>query len=396
MTTRREFIAVALASGAALSIGRLARAEGRRDGKKTILILGGTGFLGPKTTDAAVARGHTVTLFNRGKREAMRKQAGRPSVVPKGVEVLYGNRDPKLHADEKDDSSPMGLESLKGRQWDAVIDTSGQIPRHVAASADLLAPAAKQYIYISSVSAYKDNSKVGADESDENLCTLDDPTVETMGDHFENYGGLKVLCEKAAAKAFPGKAAIVRPGLIVGPGDTTGRFTYWPVRMQEATGERAEVLAPGTPEDPIQLIDVRDLGEWLVKLVEDGTMGTFDAVGPPTGLTIGTMLDACKAASKNEAKLTWANAEFLEEQHVSAWMDMPVWIPPKGDSTGFHQRKCERAVKAGMKQRPIAVTAKETLEWFNGLPEDIRAKIRGGLSPEREKEVLAAWHSRKA
>lgn len=393
MPTRRNFLALTLASGAALALSRVASANSRRDDKKTILILGGTGFLGPHISTAAVKNGHAVTLFNRGRTEDRRKKAGVPSKVPEGVEVLYGNRDPKLRADDTDEHSPQGLHSLKGRTWDAIIDTSGQVPRIVKASAELLAPAAKQYIYISSVSAYKDNSKPGADETDDNLCTLADPTVETMGQNFENYGGLKVLCEKAAAAAFPGKSAIVRPGLIVGPGDPTGRFTYWPVRLQDAKGDRAEVLCPGASDDPIQLIDARDLAEWLVLLAEKGTPGVFDAAGPPTGLTIGKLIDACKAASTNNAKLTWVAADFLERHSVGAWGDMPVWVPPSGDSAGFHRRKIARAPAAGLTFRPIAATAKDTLDWFNTRPEAFKKDLAKGLSPEREHEVLVAWHA---
>ncbi|HLL22661.1 MAG TPA: NAD-dependent epimerase/dehydratase family protein, partial [Kofleriaceae bacterium] len=252
--------------------------------KKRILILGGTGFLGPKTIDAAISRGHTITIFNRGKREKLLP-------LQHQVEHLYGNRDPKLPADEEAPNSPKGLEQLAGRTWDIVIDNSGYFPRMVEASAQLLAKSASRYIFISSISAYDENPATGGDETTR-LATLKDPTVEEMGKEFENYGGLKVLCEQAAEAAFPGRTAIVRPGYIVGPGDPTDRFTYWPVRI--AAG--GEVLAPGSPDDPLQWIDVRDLAEWLVELAENETVGTFNAVGPGNPARWGDVLASCAKA----------------------------------------------------------------------------------------------------
>lgn len=373
-------------------------AEGKR-----ILILGGTAFVGPAIVAAAKARGHTLTLFNRGQTQ---KRMG----MVDGVEHLYGNRDPKLRADASNPDSPQGLEELKGKTWDAVVDTSGQYRRIVKASAELLAPSVKQYIYISSISVYADTSVVGADETAA-VRELTDPDVETMGAGFENYGGLKALCEKTAEEAFPGRSTAIRPGLIVGPGDGTDRYTYWPVRLQRG----GEVMAPGTPNDPVQVIDVRDMAEWIVHVIEENITGTFDAVGPPTGLTIGGMLDACKEAAKSDARLTWVDAEFLRKMNVSPWGDMPVWVPPQGDSAGFHQRPIARAVKAGLKFRPAIDTARDTLAWWptevarrervtqqliEQAEKDGKAKpalqdpqkLRAGIAPEREAEVLAAYH----
>jgi 2'-hydroxyisoflavone reductase len=406
--SRREFLQTAAATGALMSVGApsvLARSAVRRREGKKILILGGTAFVGPAIVGAAKARGHSLTLFNRGRTE---KRIG----MIDGVEHLYGNRDPKLRADDSNADSPMGLESLKDRTWDAVVDTSGQYVRIVKASAELLAPSIQQYVYISSLSVYKDNSIVDGEETQE-VHTLEDPSVETMGKNFENYGGLKATCEKTVEAALPGRTTAVRPGLIVGPGDQTDRFTYWPVRIKRG----GEVLAPGTPADPIQIIDVRDLGEWIVHLIETGTMGTFDTVGPPTGLTMGRMLEACVSVSRSDARLTWADAAFLEEQNVSAWGDMPVWVPPKGDSAGFHRRTVKRASAAGLKFRPIETTVADTLAWFPGeierrkrVTKEMREqaekegkpppqmqdpeKLRAGISPKREAEVLKAWHER--
>lgn len=409
--TRREFIRTTAVAGAMaalpLSGTAFARARGasERRGGKRILILGGTAFVGPALVDAARARGHTLTLFNRGRTE---KRIG----TIDGVEHLYGNRYPELHADDSDPTSPKGLSSLEGKTWDAVVDTSGQYRRIVKASAELLAPSVKHYIYISSISVYKDNSKIGGDENDETH-TLADPDVETMGAGYANYGGLKALCERTAEEAMPGRTTAIRPGLIVGPGDGTDRFTYWPVRVQRG----GEVLAPGTPEDPIQLIDVRDLAEWIVHVIENTITGTFDAVGPPAGLTMGKMLGACKTAAGSDARFTWADAGFLEEQKVSPWGDMPVWIPPRGDSAGFHRRTIARATAAGLTFRPILDTARATLAWFPSELERRRrvtaemleqatkegkpapqlqdpGELRAGIKPQREAEVLALWHDK--
>lgn len=410
--TRRQFIRTAAVTGAAASLpfSPFAMAAPRpsrpprspRAGGKRILILGGTGFLGPAVVEAAKARGHTLTLFNRGRTE---KRIG----MIEGVEHIYGNRDPNLHAVDGDPTSPKGLEGLKGKRWDAVVDNSGYVRRLVNASAELLAPNAGQYVFISSISVYKDTDKVGADETAETL-TLENEDVEEIG---PNYGGLKALCERTAEKHFPGRTANVRPGLIVGPGDPTDRFTYWPVRVQKG----GEVLAPGTPLDPIQVIDVRDLARWIIHIIENNINGEFDAVGPPTGLTMGGLLDACKNASGSDARFTWADAEFLEEQRVAPWSDMPVWVPPKGESAGFHRRTIARATAAGLTFRPIAETVRDTLAWW---PREVErrsrvtqemidlavkegkaqppltdpTKPRAGIKPEREAEVLAAWHKK--
>ena len=409
--TRRQFIRTAAVAGAVAALPAnpfTAAAAGTRlprAGGKRILILGGTAFIGPALVAAAKARGHTLTLFNRGRTE---KRMG----MIDGVEHLYGNRDPNLRANDADPDSPKGLEELQGKTWDAVVDTSGQYRRIVKASADMLAPHAKQYIYISSISVYTDNSEIGADETAP-TATLADPDVETMGAGFENYGGLKALCERTAAEAFPGRCTAIRPGLIVGPGDGTDRYTYWPVRIQRG----GEVMAPGTPQDPIQIIDVRDLAEWIVHVIENNITGTFDAVGPPSGLTMGGMLETCRKASSSDAKLTWVEADFLREHRVSPWGDMPVWVPPEGDSAGFHRRSISRATAAGLKFRPALETARDTLAWWPGEVERrVRVtkeileqaekegkerpamadpeQLRAGIKPAREAEVLAAWHEK--
>jgi 2'-hydroxyisoflavone reductase len=387
--------------------------------KKRILILGGTGFIGPKTIGAAIARGHTVTIFNRGKREKFLP-------LEYEVEHLYGNRDPEKPADDevgpdgkllRPDASPKGLEQLAGRQWDVVIDNSGFYPRHVAASATLLAPNASQYIYISSISAYDEASTpaTGGDETTK-LATMADPTVEEMGKEYENYGPLKVLCEQAAEAAFPGRATIVRPGYIVGPGDPTDRFTYWPVRV--AGG--GDILAPGTPDDPLQWIDVRDLADWLVHLAEQGTPGAFNAVGPPSPAKWGDVLGTCVAASGNKAKLEWVAADWLEKNATEPTDGFPIWIAPSGKYAGFHRWGNDKAERAGLAFRTIDDTVKAILEWF---PKEIERRVkvtrelvetakaagkepppqaaadptalRAGPPRDRELALLAAWRARK-
>ena len=387
------------------------RTVAKKSVKKKILILGGTGFIGPKTIEVALARGHQVTIFNRGKREKLQP-------LEFDVEHLYGNRDPDLPADDEKgpdgkllhpDSKPKGLEQLAGRSWDVVIDNSGFFPRMVKASADLLAKqGAGQYIYISSISAHDEASipPSGATE-DAPLAKLADPTVETMGKEFENYGGLKVLCEKAVSAAFPSGATIVRPGYIVGPGDPTDRFTYWPARIARG----GQVLAPGTPDDPLQWIDVRDLASWLVTLAENGTAGTFNAVGPTPPARWGDVLQTCIDAAGKPAELVWVNAEWLEKNSKPEEA-LPIWIAPAGKYAGFHRWNNARASAAGLTLRPLADTVKALLEWFPGeierrvkVTKEIAAankakgappppdptQLRAGLPPAREQELLARW-----
>lgn len=389
--TRREFMTTTAAGAAAAALSPCAAYAGWAPASKPmrILILGGTGFLGPHCVEACRARGHELTLFNRGRTE---KVTGHDFHDTEGVEIRHGNRDPEKAAVESEPEgpdNPKGLSALQAGEWDGVIDTSGYWPRIVKASASLLADRVRQYLFISTVSVYASNAEVGADTSAA-LATMDDPTVEEFGDQFQNYGPGKALCERAAEGAMPGRVTVLRPGLIVGPGDTTGRFTYWPVRMVRG----GEVLCPGMASDPIQLIDVRDLAAWVVRCLERGTTGTFDAVGPPAPeLTMGKMLEACRTAAGTDASFTWCNDAFLEAWDVSAWGDMPVWIPPRGESAGFHQRDVSASLKAGLELSPIERTAKDTLDWSRGLPADSRFRRVGGISPEREAEVLKAWHA---
>jgi len=397
-TTRREFVRTAAVTAASLAAAPLVLGRhlpGPRASGKTLLILGGTGFLGPAVQEAALAKGYTVTLFNRGRSEDRRTKAGRPSNVSDGVEVLYGNRDPEKTADadnneaqgeKKDPDSPKGLAQLEGRKFDAVVDTSCYFPRMAKASALALAPNVKQYLFISTISVYKDTSTPGADTSAE-LATIADPTIETFGAQFENYGPCKALCEKEVLEAMPGRATIVRPGYIVGRRDTSRRFTSWPVRASQG----GEMIAPGKPDDPIQIIDVRDLAEWCIYLVDHAIMDTFDATGPTKGLTWGRTLDACLAASANDSKLVWIPAEFLQKKEAMGVM--PIWIPPVGEHAGFHTRNVEKSEKAGMRLRDVKETCKDTLAWYSTLPADIQPKVVREFPPERERELIVAWNT---
>ncbi len=387
LTTRREFLQASAALSAGFALGAAPALAMRSTGLTAkplrILILGGTGFLGPAVVEAALARGHSLTLFNRGRTE---QRTGHTFEGRERVEKRHGNRDPRRLADESGEpgpDNPMGLTQLREGEWDAVIDTSAYFPRVVNAAAELLSGRVGQYVLISTVSVYASHAEPNADESAP-LGTIPDPTFEQVTG--ETYGPLKALCEQAAEAKTPGRATIVRPGLIVGPGDPTDRFTYWPVRVARG----GDVLAPGTPNDPVQIIDVRDLAEWLVLLVEQRTFGVFNALGPAGGMGIGVLLDACKEASGSDATFRWADAAFLREQRVSGWSDMPVWLPPEGDTLGFGQRSCARAIGAGLTFRPVVATAKETLDWWNAQPEERRARLRAGISAEREVAVLKA------
>jgi 2'-hydroxyisoflavone reductase len=399
-STRRNFLHGSLALGASAALARVALPahRGRAAKPQKILILGGTGFLGPACIDAALARGHTVTIFNRGRAEDRRKRAGRASVVPAGVEVLYGNRDPEKTADSDDnessgdtpiEGSPKGLSQLAGREWDAVIDTSAYFPRMVKASAELLAPKVRQYLFISTVSVYGEPSAAGLDESTP-VVTLADPTVETFGERFENYGGGKALCEEAAEKAMPGRVTRVRPGYIVGPRDTSARWLFWPVRVRQG----GAMVVPGSPDDPIQFIDVRDLAEWCVHLIETNTTGIFNACGPDKTLTMKAMLEGCREATQSKTELHWIPAEFLHEQKVET-EGFPLWVAAGGEGAAFHRVDLKKPLAAGLKFRSVADTTRATLAWYDELTDELKQKVvRIALTPEREREVIAAWKAR--
>jgi 2'-hydroxyisoflavone reductase len=324
-----------------------------------ILIIGGTKFLGRHLVDSALARGHEVTLFNRGKTN--------PDLFPQ-VETIHGDR-------EHD------IEKLSGREWDTMIDVAGYLPRIVRLSATGLEKSVKRYVFISSLSVYADFRKIGIDESYP-LGKIEGESVEEITG--ETYGPLKALCERAVQNVYGERALIIRPGLIVGPHDPTDRFTYWPVRMARG----GEVLAPQKPEATTQVIDVRDLSDFIIKLIEENASGIYNATGPDYGLTIGKLLEVSKQVSGSDANFKWASVEFLNQNKVEAWSDMPAWIPDDEEGVGFSRIDISKAINAGLKFRPLEETIRDTLEWAQTRPSDYVWKA--GLTAEREAEVLAA------
>lgn len=323
-----------------------------------ILIIGGTVFLGRHLVEAALAHGHTVTLFNRGQHN--------PDLFPT-VEKLRGNRDGELGV-------------LAGRHWDAVIDTCGYIPRAVKDSATQLAEQVDHYTFISTISVYPDYTQAGIDETAA-VGTLADPTVEEVTG--ETYGPLKALCEAAAEAAMPGRVLTIRPGLIVGPHDPTDRFTYWPVRVDKG----GAVLAPGTPTQQVQVIDVRDLAEWTIRQVEAKQTGIYNTTGPAQPLTMQQLLAECKAVAASEATFTWVSEAFLLEQQVGAFVEVPLWVP--AEMAGLEQINCQKAIDAGLTFRPLATTIRDTLVWDK--TRDAAHQWRAGLAPDREAALLEAW-----
>jgi 2'-hydroxyisoflavone reductase len=317
-----------------------------------LLVLGGTKFLGRAIVEAALARGHEVSIFTRGRTN--------PDLFPE-AQHLVGDRDGDLSA-------------LEEGRWDAAIDTSGFYPRVVRASAELLAGRVEHYTFVSSVSVYADLTSP-PDESSR-VGTMEDETIEEMGDEFQYYGPLKALCEREVERAFPGAALIVRPGLIVGPHDPTDRFTYWPRRLARG----GEILGPAPAEERVQFIDVRDLAEWTVRMVEERRTGVFNAVNE--GLEWSELLAG--------AEVTWVDSSFLLEQGVGEWMELPLWIADPAFA-GHARTDVSRAVEAGLTFRPVEQTIRDTAEWDATRGEYVPA---AGLAPEREAELLDAWHAR--
>ena len=322
-----------------------------------LLVLGGARFLGRHLVEAALERGHRVTLFNRGK--------SNPGLFPE-VEELRGERGGDL--------AP-----LRGRLWDAAIDTSGYLPREVRRSAELLAGSVGHYAFVSSISVYEDFGRTGIDED---APVLEPPEPEPEEMSWEHYGGLKVGSERAVERAMPGRALVVRPGMIVGPHDYTDRFPYWRRRVAEG----GEVLAPGDPERPVQLIDARDLAAWIVRMAEEGRTGVYNATGPQHKLTMRGMLEGLREATGSDARLVWASEEFLLDAGVKPWEELPFWVPEGME--GILAVDVGRAVGAGLLFRPL----RETVLGVPGPGEERpEAEIGAGISREREEELLRAW-----
>jgi 2'-hydroxyisoflavone reductase len=328
-----------------------------------LLILGGTVFLGRAAAGTALERGHELTLFNRGR--------SKPEVHA-DVETLHGDRDG-------------GLDALRGRAWDAVIDTCGYVPRVVRDSAELLAEAVEHYTFVSSISVYSTLDRPGFDESSP-VIELEDPVTEDVP---ANYGGLKAACERVVEEVLPGRAAIVRAGLIVGPHDPTGRFTYWPERIARG----GDVLVPGRPERPVQFVDVRDLGAFLVTVAEQRTAGVFNASGPP--MPFGELVESAARVSGSGASPVWVGEEYLLGNEVGEWMELPLWIAETNDEFRHMQEAdVSRAAAAGLTIRPVDDTVRGTLDWVRSESPERPAGV--GLSAEREGELLAGWTARTA
>ncbi len=375
MHSRREFLGSGLAAlgAAALLDPRtlLATPAPRPSAPKKILILGGTGFVGPHQVRYALSRGHQVTIFNRGR--------SAPGLFGKNVEELAGDRASDLSA-------------LKGRTWDAVIDESASLssaPEWVKLSANLLKDATGQYLFISTRSVYFDTSRVPM-TAEAPVLTLENSPI--AAGRPLTYGHAKAYAEKEAHAAMPGRVTVVRPGLIVGPEDDTDRFTYWPVRIARG----GEVLMPGDGTDHVQIIDVRDLIEFCVTLVENSTFGVFNAVGPQGGQPFKTFAESIKKGVGGNASFTWVDADFLRANGANPYgRELPVFQVMRGRSAGFARFDVSPEIKAGMKFRSTETTARDTMAWWKTLPAERQAAIKTGFTPEREQALLKLWKERK-
>jgi 2'-hydroxyisoflavone reductase len=357
---RRDLITLTGATAAAGLLGGTALARSR---PLKVLMLGGTGFIGPHFVQALGEHGHTVTLFNRGKRD--------PEVKP-GIEQLLGDRNGQIDA-------------LKGRDWDVVIDNSGYTPKQVRATGELLKEHVRQYLFISSVAVYADFKKAGIDE-DYPLAVLKGADLDTVTG--ESYGALKVLCEKVVTELYGKQATLIRPSYIAGPGDHTDRFTYWPFRVSQG----GEMLAPGAPADPFQFIDVRDLAQFVRLCVEKQVSGAYNLCNAQGAVTMGSLLDASKKITGADTRITWASPEFLEQNEIigekAKGNYMPIWQSAAGEDAGICLASNVRAVKKGLKCRGVEDTIKDTLAWQKARPAD-KQKLKAGLSPEMEADLLA-------
>ncbi len=392
--TRREFLGESAAFAAALGMAPMAYAQGnakmtgRAPKALDLLMLGGTGFLGPHIVWRAIERGHNVTLFNRG-------QTG-PDLFP-DLDLIEGDR----YTDLSNLKSAVG----EGRKWHGAIDTFAYVPSVVTEMMDVIRDAVTHYTLVSTISVYADFATVGADESAP-LAEVSDEIADGIATHREvgaNYGSMKARCERAGEAGMPGRIANVRPGLIVGPRDTTGRFTYWPVRGSEG----GTMIAPGKPSDPIQIIDVRDLAEFIVLAFEQKLSGAYNAISPAGMFTIGDVVQNAIEVGNAGTKAEWIDADFLEQHGVNGWQHMPAWISPTTEGyQGFGLSNCEKATKAGMTIRPMGDTMRATLEYYRTRGPELaaergeefaaqwRTSIRGGLPSELETQTLEAWKDR--
>ena len=381
--SRRSFLNQLAVAGGVLGIGNVSHGCGGSDEATTpnpeaaassqsstrplrLLILGGTGFIGPHQVRYALSRGHQLTLFNRGRSE------------PNLYAELYDDVE-KLVGDRNDD-----LRSLEGREWDVALDNSGYRPEQVRASAGLLKDAVGRYLFVSTQSVYTSRAIVNQDESG---------AVGMTGvpeEEWKGYGPLKALCEKEGRAAFGDRFTVVRPTVIVGPGDRTDRFTYWLMRMDRGS----DMLAPGTPDDPVQWIDVRALTEFMIHLLEQDQGGVYNATGPVEPITFASLLEAMREVTGSDASLTWVDGDFMRERGIRPFSDLPMWMPPKGDTAAFMRMSAAAAIAAGLIHRPLSLTLSDLLAWCRDQPPERWTDMRAGLSPEQEHELLAAWRAR--
>jgi len=390
-TSRREFLHRSALGAGALGLGlagtavrteAYSRPSTSRQAPRRLrlLILGGTGFIGPHQVRYARERGHELTLFNRGRTA--------PDLFP-GVETLIGDRDGDYRSIEQ--------EIAGGRSWDVVIDNPATDPEWVKSATRILRPVTDQYIYVSSISAYRYNNVEWADETAPRH-TLENTTAREREGAL-SYGWQKTQSEEAAMAAYPGRATIVRPGLIVGPGDRSDRFTWWPYRIQRG----GEVLCPGPRENPVQIIDARDLSQWMIRMAEMGETGAYNATGPESEMTMDQMLYGIRAVCTGEMSFTWVDQDFLAEQRVGSWMEIPVWIPFTEEMKGFSRWSIQKALSRGLTFRSLAETTADTLAMIQGWPVERRERLamgrceenpRGtGLTPDKEERILEAWHA---
>jgi len=395
-TDRRTFVKLISAAGGAVGLGALGRDAnaagggifagttarpahrapvGRAPAPLDILILGGTGFTGPEQVEYAIARGHRVTLFNRNKT--------RPG-------MFKGRVHEELVGDLNNDTS-----ALEGKKFDVVLDNPTTFPAWVRNAGRYLAGNVGHYVFVSTTSTYSDQSIIGLNEESPvhtMPAGLDPYTLEPQN-ASRHYGPLKVRAEQEAQRLYPGITTVIRPCLIVGPLDRTDRFTWWPARIAEG----GEVLAPDKPDDPCQFIDSRDLAEWTVRMAEMKVFGVFNAIGPAHPMTVAEMLYGVKAVTTAGAHFTWVPWEFLQEQRVRPWRDMTVWQPPYGRTAGYQRRDASKAITKGLTFRPVAVTARDTLDWHQTRPPEARAATLNGeingIGMRREAQILAAWHA---
>ena len=376
---RRHFITGLSSISAGLALGSPNRLmassastwSGDPSKPKKLLILGGSGFIGPPMVRYAVERGHEVTIFTRGKTAAE---------LP-DVEQLIGDRTGDLDA-------------LKGRHWDVVLDNNARDYRWVDLTTKLLRDQVDHYVYVSSISAYA-GEYIGYEHIDNPwtgpVIDINSPLAQPSDDFVMGqeipYGQSKAMAEKLVHQAFPSRATVVRPGYIVGPGDPTDRFTYWPVRI----GAGGEVLAPGDGSDATQIIDVRDLDEWIIRLAEQGTYGTFNGVGLASPPSMKELLYGIRATTTKEVEFTWVPVPFLREHGVEPYSDMPIWTPADPLSAVDNSH----AVASGLTFRPLAVTAMDTMTWHQSRPAEQQAQLRTGIKADRERKVIEAWHRHK-